>query len=159
MDYLNVGANGYAQVGDQDYSAKSKVEMTHLLELVKDKFPIPQELQMLCRFAVKAFPHDFGTYHEIVLHFDDQEIGDGYDEEDDWTTLSAEEIKFHLDNEIPLPQSPITLHDIFWDWFREVESFDTESEEITEAIKVKYLATLDLQKGEHLSISPKRKAS
>ena len=139
MDYLNVGANGFGQVGDEHYYAKNRVEMKHLLELITDKFPIPEKLQTFCRFAVKAFPHDFGTYHEIVLHFDDIAIGDGYDEDDDETKA--------------------LLHGIFWDWFHEVESFNMETEEITEAIKVKYLATLDLRKGEHLSISPKRKAS
>jgi len=139
MDYLNVGANGFSQVGDVHYYAKSKIEMKHLLELITDKFPIPEKLQTLCHFAVKAFPHDFGTYHEIVLHFDDIAIGDGYDEDDD--------------------ENEVFLHDIFWDWFHEVEAFNMETDEITEAIKVKYLATLDLRKGEHLSISPKRKAS
>ena len=24
-----------------------------------------------CRFAVKTFPHDFGTYAEVVVHYDD----------------------------------------------------------------------------------------
>ena len=64
MDYLNVGANGFAQVGDPDYYAKNGVEMVYLLKLIKDKFPIPEELKTLCRFAVKAFPHDFGTYQD-----------------------------------------------------------------------------------------------
>jgi hypothetical protein len=152
MDYLNVGANGFAQVGDQNYFAKNKVEMKHLLELIRDKFPIPEQLKMLCRFAVKAFPHDFGTYHEIVLHFDDDAIGDGYDEDDVFSNISEEELKNCIDNNLVLPQPPLTLHDIFWDWFHEVEAFNLETEEITEEIKAKYLGTLNTETGEHLII-------
>jgi hypothetical protein len=34
MDYLNVGANGFAQVGDSAYYSKNKIEMNYLLELI-----------------------------------------------------------------------------------------------------------------------------
>lgn len=159
MDYLNVGANGFAQVGNEHYFAKNKVEMSYLLELIKEKFPIPVELNFLCFFGIKSFPHDFGTYHEIVLHFDDDAIGDGYDEEDAFPNSSEAQLQNCLENDIPLPQSPATLHDIFWDWFQHVEAFDLESEEITEEIKSRYLSTLDKSKAEHLSIVPKRRAS
>ena len=159
MDYLNVGANGFAQVGDISYYAKNRVEMGYLMELITDKFPIPEELKTLCRFAVKAFPHDFGTYHEIVLNFDDDAIGDGYDEEDAFPNISQEMIHNCFENNLPIPQSPLTLHDIFWDWFQNVECFDMETDEITEAIKNKYIATLDTSKSEHLTISSKRIAS
>jgi len=139
MDYLNVGSNGFAQVGNEHYYAKSKVEMLYLLELIRDKFPIPEQLQMLCRFAVKSFPHDFGTYHEIVLHFDDIAIGDGYNEEDD--------------------EDECELHDIFWAWFHTVESFNLETEEIAEAITSKYLGTVDTKNSKHLTILQVKKAS
>jgi hypothetical protein len=153
MDYLNIGANGFAQLGDQNYYEKNKIELSYLIQLIQDKFPIPEELSAHCRFAVKAFHHDFGTYHEIVLHFDDQVINDDYDEEDNgFPYLTEEELKNCFDNNLPVPQSPMSLHDIFWDWFHNVETFDMESEEITEAIKAKYIATLDTSKGEHLSI-------
>ncbi len=160
MDYLNVGANGFSQVGDEHYYAKSKVEMKHLLELVTDKFPIPEQLQTLCRFAVKAFPHDFGTYHEIVLHFDDEAIGDGYDEDDDENEIfiTQEEKLFILDNAIPIPEHPKKLHDIFWDWFHQVESFDLETEEITASIKSKYnLITYKIVGGDYLLASHRKK--
>ena len=159
MDYLNVGANGFAQVGNEHYFAKSKVEMNYLLDLVRDKFPVPEELKMLCRFAVKAFPHDFGTYHEIVLHFDDEEIGDGLDEEDAFSHISEEEFHNCLDNNLILPQQPLSLHDTFWTWFHEVESFNLETEEITQVIQTKYLASLDTLKGEHLRILQVKRAS
>jgi hypothetical protein len=133
MDYLNVGANGFAQVGDPEYFRKNKIEMSYLLELILSKFPVPAELTgIYCYFMVKAFPHDFGTYHEIVLVYDDSKI-------EEWETSEDEVL-----NE---------LHDSFWNWFNIVESFDLESEEITEQIKNLYLKSLDKEKGEHLKVA------
>lgn len=106
--------------------------MSYLLELVKSKFPVTEELKSLdCYFAVKSFPHDFGTYHEIVLFYDDTLIDDWEYSEDETST---------------------DLRDKFWDWFHTVEFFDLESEEITEHIKKLYLDSLDKENGEHLKV-------
>ena len=132
MDYLNVGANGFAQVGDPDYYSKNKIEMSYLLELVKSKFPVPEELKKLdCYFTVKSFPHDFGTYHEIVFFYDEIQF-------DEWEYSEDESLS--------------DLQDKFWDWFHTVEAFDLESEELTEQIKKLYLESLDKEKGEHLKV-------
>lgn len=132
MDYLNVGANGFAQVGDPDYFNKNKIEMNFLLELIRSRFPVPEELTGLCcYFMVKAFPHDFGTYHEIVLVYDDSKI-------EEWE--SSEDVVLN------------ELHDSFWNWFNIVESFDLENKEITEKIKKLYIDSLEKEKGEHLNI-------
>jgi hypothetical protein len=160
MDWLCVGSNGFAQVGSENYFAKNKVEMKYLLELIRDKFPIPEELKTLCRFAAKSFQHDFGTYHEIVVHFDDVTIGDGYDEEDNgFPFTSEEELRKSFEENTPVVFAKETLHDIFWNWFHDVELFDMESEEITQAIEAKYFGTLNMSKGEHLSIVQVKKAS
>ena len=160
MDWLCVGSNGFAQVGSENYFAKSKAEMKYLLELIRDKFPIPEELKTLCRFAVKYFSHDFGTYSEIVVHFDDDAIGDGYDEEGEGSFMTEQEYQAFLATGAVLPEAKETpLHDLFWNWFNKVEAFDIESEEITQAIEAKYLGTLNLSKGEHLSIVQVKEAS
>lgn len=130
MDYLNVGSNGFAQVGDPDYTEKNRIEMRYLLNLIRERFPIPDRLQGLCYFKVKAFPHEFGTYHEIVLMFSDK-IHDLEDSEDE------------ADQE---------LFDFFWNWFNDVEYFDLETEEINETIKSLYYESLDLSKAEHLTL-------
>jgi hypothetical protein len=115
MDYLNVGANGFAQVGDPEYFRKNKIEMSYLLELVKSKFPVPEELSSLeCYFSVKSFPHDFGTYHEIVLYYDDTVI-DGWEYSED--------------------EALTDLQEKFWDWFHAVEAFDLESDELCAILK------------------------
>ena len=153
MDYLNIGANGFAQVGDPQYFAKCKVEMDYLITLIEDKFPVPETLQPHCFFGIKSFPHDFGTYHEIILYFDDNEISEDYEiEEDVFPNISSETIQNLVENNTPIPQASLTLHDIFWDWFHQIESFDLESDEITEAIKSKYSATLNTSNAEHLII-------
>ena len=106
--------------------------MSYLLELVKSKFPVPEELKNLnCHFSVKSFPHDFGTYHEIVLYYDDTLI-------DEWEYSEDEALT--------------DLQDQFWEWFHTVEAFDLESEEITEHIKKQYLDSLNREQGEHLEV-------
>lgn len=155
MDYLNVGANGFAQIGDEHYFSKNRIEMRYLYDLIVNRFPIPDKLKFLCSFGIKAFNHDFGTYHEIILNFDDNAISDGYDEEDSENEvfLTQEEILYIKDNAITLPDPPKKLHDIFWDWFSEVEAFDLETVEITKAIKTKYLASLNTENMEHLTVT------
>ena len=106
--------------------------MSYLLELVKSKFPVPEELKSLdCYFSVKSFLHDFGTYHEIVLFYDDTLI-------DEWEYSEDEALT--------------DLQDKFWGWFHTVEAFDLESEEITAHIKKLYFESLNKEKGEHLKV-------
>jgi len=131
MDYLVVGSNGFAQVGDPDYYKKNLVEMNFLLELINEKFPVPGKFTFTCFYAKKSFPHDFGTYHEIVLYFDDAVLDEWKDSEDEFTR---------------------NLFDEFWDWFNQVEAFDLESEEITKRIQELYCQSLSTQKAEHLNV-------
>lgn len=71
-DYLSLGptpaAESCAQVGAEDYHKQSKAEIAayigQLNRVFGDKMPPG------CRFSGKAFPHDFGTYHEVVVWFD-----------------------------------------------------------------------------------------
>ena len=72
MDYLIVGSNGFAQVGDPDYFTKTKIELMILLEFLQANYPVPDEFAPMAYYYIKAFNHDFGTYHEIVVIFDDQ---------------------------------------------------------------------------------------
>ncbi len=72
MDYLVVCSNGFAQVGDPDYFSKAKIELRILLEYFQANYPVPAEFTTRVYYSIKAFNHDFGTYHEIVVIFDDQ---------------------------------------------------------------------------------------
>jgi hypothetical protein len=56
-----------AQVGTPDYHEKALPECRRFIALLRRVFgPEPPGAQL----AVKSFPHDFGTYLEVVCYFD-----------------------------------------------------------------------------------------
>lgn len=74
-DYLEVGSSpsdeDCVQVGSDDYGPRSIIECQRWREQLERTFtPHPKG----CRFLVKRFPHDFGTYREVVLEFDPSRI-------------------------------------------------------------------------------------
>lgn len=71
-DYIELGPSpageSCVQVGDPDYASKAREECSRYKELLERKFPNPP---WGSRFGIKSFPHDFGSYYEVVVHFDD----------------------------------------------------------------------------------------
>jgi hypothetical protein len=132
MDYLVIGSNGFAQMGDSAFYNKQKIEMRVLLDFFHANFAIPQKYKTLAYYSVKTFHHDFGDYQEIVL-WHDREYFD-----------SLEESEVEADQE---------MYDLFWSWFKVIESVDLETEELTDQIKAAYFKSIDVSKGEHLSVS------
>jgi hypothetical protein len=132
MDYLVLGSNGFAQIGDSAFYDKLRIEMRVLLDYFQSSFPIPQKFKTLAYYSVKTFQHDFGDYHEIVLWYDRSYFD------------SLEDSEIDSENEI---------FDLFWTWFRVIESADLESEELTDQIKEAYSKSVDVSKVEHLSVS------
>ena len=132
MDYLVLGSNGFAQMGDSAFYEKLKIEMRVLLDYFHSSFPIPQKFKTLAYYSIKTFHHDFGDYQEIVLWYDRDYID------------SLEESEIESDNE---------FFDLFWTWFRVIESVDLESDQLTNLIKETYFKSVDASKGEHLSVS------
>ena len=131
MDYLVVGSNGFAQVGDPDYFTKAKIELRILLEFLQANYPVPDEFASKTYFSIKAFNHDFGTYYELVVIYDDDYLS------------TLEESDLESDND---------SFDKFWNWFNSVESVDLESENLTGQIRQAYQKTLDIEKGDHLKL-------
>ena len=111
---------------------KLKIEMRVLLDYFHSNFPIPQKFKTIVYYSVKTFPHDFGDYQEIVLWYDRDYIE------------ALEESETESDNEV---------FDLFWTWSRVIESADLEDEELTKQIKDAYFKSVDVSKGEHLSVS------
>lgn len=70
-DYISLGPTPCdeecAQVGDNDYSLKSKEECRKYKQLLLNKFGEPPEG---ARFLIKNFSHDYGSYSEVVISFD-----------------------------------------------------------------------------------------
>ena len=57
-----------ACVGEEDYTPRARAECRRFIALLRTKFgPEPDG----ARFGIKAFPHDFGTYVEVVIYFDE----------------------------------------------------------------------------------------
>jgi hypothetical protein len=132
MDYLVLGSTGFAQMGDSAFYEKLNVEMRVLLDYFRNNFPIPQKFKTLAYYSIKTFDHDFGQYKEIVLWYD-REYFD-----------SLEDSEIESDSEV---------FELFWSWFRVIESADLESDQLTNQIRDAYFKTIDVSKGEHLSVS------
>ena len=71
-DYLSIGCTPCdeecAQVGSENYRKRAIIECTRYIQLLRGIFGDEPEG---ARFSIKAFPHDFGSYHEVVIYFDD----------------------------------------------------------------------------------------
>ena len=132
MDYLVLGSNGFAQMGDSAFYKKLKIEMQVLLDYFHTSFPIPQKFKTTAYYSVKTFHHDFGDYQEIVLWYNRDYI-DSLEESED----ESDQEKF----------------DLFWSWFNVIESVNLETDELTDQIKSAYFKSIDVSKGEHLSVS------
>jgi hypothetical protein len=70
-DYFSIGATpseeDCAQVGQPDYRRKALEECQRYIELIRDTLgPEPGGAEL----AIKSFPHDFGTYYEVVIWFE-----------------------------------------------------------------------------------------
>ena len=76
-----------SQVGSIGYNERSRVECRAYINQLRREFGEPPEGAAL---KIKACPHDFGTYHEVVVVFDDVM----YPESADWA--------FNLEDKLPL---------------------------------------------------------
>ena len=71
-DYIEIGASpsgeSCAQVGDPNYAEKSRIECKLFRELLEETFGAPPPGGYL---AIKSFPHEFGSYREVVAVYDE----------------------------------------------------------------------------------------
>ena len=72
-DYQTLGPTPWnepcAQVGAADYAEKSRLETQTYINQLLRQFGEPPGLSF---FRVKRFPHEFGSYHEVVITYDDE---------------------------------------------------------------------------------------
>lgn len=99
-DYVTVGSSPHdedcAQVGDPDYRSKCKAELHEFKRQLIEEFGEPPAGATL---KIKAFPHDFGTYHELVVVFNDdidEAVDYAFDLEDHGITSWDETAKKNL---------------------------------------------------------------
>jgi len=71
MDYFTLGTTpadeDCAQVGAPDYQSASLREAARWIKCLKRLFPTRV-------FGIKKFPHDFGSYHEVCVFFDADDL-------------------------------------------------------------------------------------
>ena len=104
-DYLNIGPTPYdvdcAQVGSPDYIRLSTIECRAFAlqcqRVLRAKYP-----DYTVRVGIKAFPHDFGTYWEVVVYYDpenEEEIKQAFYLESadisDWDKEAIEQLESH----------------------------------------------------------------
>lgn len=75
-DYLHLGSTpadeDCAQVGRDDYRQRAMAELNTWRKQLHREFPEIQN-SGLVSLVIKAESHDFGTYHELAVRFDDAE--------------------------------------------------------------------------------------
>jgi len=101
-DYIHIGPvpidESCAQVGRANYRAQARIECRVFKEQLERKFPDGE-------FVVKSFPHEFGTYFEVVAYFEDEERIDfnfgTYEVDRDTKALRAREAAFEAEANTP----------------------------------------------------------
>ena len=90
--HINLGASPHgepcAQVGSDNYSEIAREELRRYKALLLSLFEKEHGREPKCRLATKSFPHDLGTYHELVAFFTEDDEG-------------SEEDAFWFDNNVP----------------------------------------------------------
>jgi hypothetical protein len=91
MDMLELGSapaeEDCVSVTDkEDYMQAMREECRRYKALLESLFPVPDNVDAC--FAIKSYPHDFGTYMEVVVKFDN------YDEK-------AIDFAFHVEENLP----------------------------------------------------------
>jgi len=71
-DYINIGSSPYGedccQVGSPNYGQNARKECMRYIENI---IKVCGEPPIGASLVVKGFPHDFGTYYEVVCYYDD----------------------------------------------------------------------------------------
>jgi hypothetical protein len=74
MDYLTLGSTpcneDCAQVGTDNYVVRAKKECTAYKNQLERHF---QNFPDGCYLTIKGFPHDFGTYYEVIVRYDEND--------------------------------------------------------------------------------------
>jgi len=76
QDWISIGSTPVdeecSQIGSPDYYNWIKIEGNTYIQQLKRMFPaIEKTFSFFIR--LKGFPHDFGTYHEVCLSYEDSD--------------------------------------------------------------------------------------
>lgn len=127
IDYISLGAapceEECAQVGRADYSERSRRECLIFQRMLQRLYPAPNDH---ARLVVKSFSHDFGSYREVCVRFDDQDE-------------AACDYAYALERETPPEWDAIARYELLWRERKECFSQAVARGEITgEEIPARY---------------------
>lgn len=75
LDYIVLGSTPSSETCTQvsktnEYLLEMREECQRYREMLEKRFPIPEGLNAF--FSIRKFCHDFGSYYEVVIVFDDE---------------------------------------------------------------------------------------
>jgi hypothetical protein len=74
MDYISIGSTpaneSCAQVGTDNYTKRAKKECLAYKNQLERSF---KDSPDGCWLSIKGFPHDFGTYYEVIVRYDEND--------------------------------------------------------------------------------------
>lgn len=88
-----------AQVGRPDYEERSRRECQVFKRMLERLHPVPADCQ--AGLVIKSFPHDFGSYREVCVRYEDTDpIATGY--------------AFDLESNTPAEWDAIARYELIW---------------------------------------------
>ena len=86
-----------AMVGADDYAKRARIECHAFIDQLERAFP--HAVDAGCTFRIRSNPHDFGTYYEVAVFYDDddeEQTRAVYDIENDLPTTWDEDARNYL---------------------------------------------------------------
>ncbi|MDP1691742.1 MAG: hypothetical protein Q8L49_07295 [Burkholderiaceae bacterium] len=103
MEYIELGpvraGETCAQVGTDNYLARSMGECEVFRRMLERVLPIPEGLPM--KYAVRSHPHDFGNYREVSIRYDE-------------ANGQAVEFAYEAERSVPAEWDAIARYDLAW---------------------------------------------
>jgi hypothetical protein len=101
IQYITIGATpceeDCAQVGQADYPERSRRECLVFKRLLERMYPVPDGAWL----KVKSFAHDFGSYREVCVCYEDQDE-------------AACDYAYRLEEGTPAKWDAIARHELLW---------------------------------------------
>jgi hypothetical protein len=88
-----------AQVGQADYEERSRRECRVFQRMLERLFPLPDGVPV--QYVVKSFPHDFGTYREVCVRYED-------------TDTRACSHAYAVERDTPVEWDAIACYELLW---------------------------------------------
>lgn len=102
-DYIDLGPvpceEAAASVGSPDYQERSRRECLVFKRLIERLTPVPADAD--AKLVVKSYPHDFGSYREVVVKFNPEDA-------------AACDYAYALESATPPNWDDIARYELFW---------------------------------------------